>query len=134
MRLLIACHSMIASGGLLRFERVGAVLQSMGHELVFCVRAFDCEFDSAHAVLNFSSASAQRWDAVLVPGAGFPPATIESFTAFQAAQFGLRVQMILNDQHARARFLAVNTSFAPQLVIFNSEHWPDGRIVSQGVV
>lgn len=69
---------------------------------------------------------ATSWDATLVPGAGFPDATIEDFRRLRSEQFGVRVQMILNDQHIRPGFLKVNRAFAPHLVIFNSENWPPG--------
>ena len=58
--------------------------------------------------------------------AEFPTDTIARFSAFRHEQFGVRVQHILNDQQRRAAFKSVNNSFAPQIVIFNNDHWPAG--------
>lgn len=62
----------------------------------------------------------------MVPGAGFPAQTIARLDGFQRKQFGKRVQHILNDQQRRADFKAVNDTFAPNIVIFNNNHWGAG--------
>lgn len=126
MRFLFGCHSLVASGGLLRLERVGAVLRRIGHSAAYAVRQTAKEFQSALPVLTFEEASLSEWDAVLIPGAGFPDETIAAFARFTGRQFGVRVQMILNDQHLRQRFLKVNDALRPHLVIFNNRHWPPG--------
>lgn len=61
-----------------------------------------------------------------MPGAGFPPETIEQFSLLKQTRFGVRVQMVLNDQSRRERFLLVNRSLAPEIVIFNNDQWPIG--------
>jgi hypothetical protein len=38
-RILVACHEIVVSGGLLRFDRVAAVLRSWGHKLSFVTLA-----------------------------------------------------------------------------------------------
>ncbi len=127
-RILVACHDMVMSGGLLRFERVGKVLRRDGHELAF-VRFADSaapEWRSEFPVLDVAAASATRWDAVMVPGAGFPDSTIEAFAELRAPAFGLRVQHVLNDRTLHDRFLRVNASFAPDVVVFNNNDWPVG--------
>ena len=98
-----------------------------GHELAYVVDSGDHpEFNSQLSVLRFEEAAGSRWDGVLVPGAGFPPDTIKRFARFRDRRFGVRVQMVLNDQKVRSRFLAVNAAFDPDIVIFNSEAWPPG--------
>ena len=67
-----------------------------------------------------------RWDMTMVPGAGFPEATVEAFARFDAPQFGRRVQHVLNDQTRLEAFLKVNASFKPQVVVFNNRHWEPG--------
>lgn len=128
MRLLVACHELVLSGGLLRFERLGQALRSMGHELAFLTLGANPvnSFASEHEVLNWESASSCNWDATLVPGAGFPRETMEQFNLLRQPRFGIRVQMVLNDQSRRERFLLVNRSLAPEIVVFNSDQWPVG--------
>src|SRR5208282_3544546 len=127
-RILVACHDIILSGGLLQFDRVAAVLRGWGHDLSFVTLADTPRFHRPTdvPVLSFEEASQIPWDAVMVPGAGFPEETIARFSTFRHERFGVRVQHILNDQQKRALFKAVNESFAPQIVIFNNDHWPAG--------
>ena len=127
-RILVACHEIVLSGGLLRFDRVAAVLLRWGHELSFVTLADAPQFHRPTdvPVLSFEEALQTRWDAVMVPGAGFPEETIARFSALRHEWFGVRVQHILNDPQRRALFKAVNESFAPQIVIFNNDRWPAG--------
>lgn len=127
-RILVPCHDLVPAGGLLRFERVGRVLRAWGHDLRLV--PLNPQFQSGGPLdipfLSLADASEQSWDAVMVPGAGFPSETIERLRVFQAANYGTRVQHVLNDQSRRARFLEVNASFNPQVVIFNNDFWPAG--------
>jgi hypothetical protein len=83
-------------------------------------------WQSEFAVLSPREAAGERWDAVFVPGAGFPQAMIERLAMLRQERFGTRVQHILNDQTRRQQFLKVNRSLAPHIVIFNNEDWPAG--------
>lgn len=127
-RILVVCHEIVLSGGLLRFDRVGRVIRQFGHRLAFVTfadhptRHRTTEFE----VLPLSEAGRQQWDATFVPGAGFPAETIGRFSELRRENFGVRVQHVLNDQTRRAGFLAVNHAFAPQVVIFNNHHWAPG--------
>lgn len=134
LRILVACDDMIPSGGLLRFERVAKAIRSDGHSLVFVPLAERISHGAAFTapVMSFETASSQHWDAVMIPGAGFPQHTIERFSRFRAGNFGLRVQHILNDQTRREAFLAVNRAFLPDLVVFNNNHWPVGSFTEFG--
>lgn len=127
-RILVACHDIVTSGGLLRFERLGRVLGRDGHEVAFLrlAEASAPEWRSALPVLDLAGARAAEWDAVMVPGAGFPEETIRRFAELRAPNFGLRVQHVLNDRTLRERFLAVNASLAPDVVVFNNLDWPVG--------
>ncbi|MGQ7794590.1 glycosyltransferase [Faunimonas sp. B44] len=127
-RILVACHEVVISGGLLRFDRVGRVIRQFGHKLAFATfadhptRHRTTEFE----VLPLAEAGRRQWDATFVPGAGFPAKTIELFSELRRENFGVRVQHVLNDQTRRAGFLKVNHAFAPQVVIFNNRHWVPG--------
>jgi glycosyltransferase involved in cell wall biosynthesis len=127
-RILVPCHSLVLRGGLLRFERVGKVLRDSGHELAFV--AFDeangHQWTSELPILTLEQASCSTWNAVMIPGAGFPEKISEMFSVFLDRKYGTRVQHILNDQSRRAGFMRVNKIFQPDIVIFNNQHWPAG--------
>ncbi|WP_169980196.1 class I SAM-dependent methyltransferase [Tautonia rosea] len=129
-RLLIACHELIATGGLLRFDRVGRVLRDWGHEVAFVGLAEAPTApmtDAFHLpMLTPDEAASRHWDAVMVPGAGFPETTIAQLHRFRDDRYGVRVQHILNDSTRRQAFLAVNAALAPHVVLFNNRHWPVG--------
>ncbi|MEM6730518.1 MAG: glycosyltransferase [Myxococcota bacterium] len=126
-RLLVVCHEAFVTGGLLRFERVGRVARAMGHELVFCqMHPGPVRKHFEAPVISWESAQSSYWDATLVPGAGFPAATLNRLDHFRGERFGLRIQHILNDPSRRAAFLAVNRRFEPDVVVFNNRHWTPG--------
>ncbi len=83
-------------------------------------------FRTEFQTLKLGEASRQRWDAVMVPGQSFPIETIEAFEQLSAANFGVRVQHVLNDLSFREGFLRVNRHLRPDGVIFNNMHWLDG--------
>jgi glycosyltransferase involved in cell wall biosynthesis len=130
-RILVACDELVVAGGLYRFERFGRVIRRFDHQLAFLAlkrgplrnRATD------FPVLTLEQAAGQSWDATYVPGAGFPPATVERFAELRADCFGVRVQHVLNDTTRRTAFLQVNHSFAPHVVIFNNRHWRPGQFI-----
>ena len=129
LRILVACHVLTASGGLLRFERLGRVLNGWGHQLSIVVMADDAATSLpgiSIPVLSVEEASRMTWDVTMIPGAGFPDETIKKFEVFRDIRFGLRVQHVLNEQQLRPRFLLVNRSFRPDIVIFNNPGWPPG--------
>ena len=122
---------MVVAGGLYRFERFGRIIRRFDHQLAFVAlkrgplrnRATD------FPVLTLEQTTGQSWDATFVPGAGFPPATIERFAELKADCFGVRVQHVLNDTTRRTGFLQVNRCFAPHVVIFNNRHWQPGQFI-----
>ncbi|MFT3728718.1 MAG: glycosyltransferase family 4 protein [Terricaulis sp.] len=116
---------MVASGGLLRLERLGEALGCECAYLLFAPHKTP-EFKTRFSVLTWDEAAPGQWSAVLVPGAGFPDKVIESFARLSTANFGTRVQMILNDPHKTHRFLRVNAAFNPHLVLFNNPLWTPG--------
>ena len=125
MKILVPCDRVVLSGGLLRFDRVAREISQYGHEMVFAVLgASPPERPSDVPVVDLAGAAQQTWDCVMVPGAGFPAATIEKFGAFRQRQFGLRMQHVLNDPTRRDAFLQVNRALDPHVVVFNNEHWP----------
>lgn len=127
-RILVACHHVVPTGGILRFERLGRVLQNWGHEVAFAALT-DAPVPAGKReipILTLDEAAAMTWDAVMVPGAGFPDATMEKLALLRKPSFGVRVQHILNDPSKRAGFKTVNRQFAPQVVIFNNQAWPVG--------
>ncbi len=131
-RILVACHDIVLTGGLQRFDKVGRVLQDWGHEVA--VVAFDQrsshQWDTGLRVLSLEQACQGRWDMVMVPGAGFPPETIERFSVLRESNFGIRVQHVLNDQTRRDGFELVNKVFRPHIVVFNNMHWEPGSFTA----
>jgi len=124
-RIAVACHELVCSGGMLRFERFGRVVSRWGGTLCFIAFAdtprsfFRTQFD----ILGIAEAARHSWDITMVPGAGFPSATIRRLRLLQNPVFGLRVQHILNSPSLARKFLAVSRSFRPDVVIFNNRHW-----------
>jgi glycosyltransferase involved in cell wall biosynthesis len=127
-KVLVVCHELTSAGGLLRFERVGEAWSSQNHQLSFVTLADQPahRWTSKHRVLPLTQAIEESWDVVMIPGCGFPEASIEKLKVFQKANFGIRVQHILNDTSLRSGFLRVNQLFKPDVVIFNNHHWPVG--------
>jgi glycosyltransferase involved in cell wall biosynthesis len=124
-RIAVACHELICSGGLLRFERFGRVVRQWGHELCFVVfspnpRRF---FETQCEVMSVRDACKRSWDITMVPGAGFPPGTIKKMRMVQSPVFGIRVQHVLNAPVLAPRFLSVNRALNPHVVVFNNRHW-----------
>ena len=128
LRVLVPCHNIVLSGGLLRFDRVGKVLRDWGHEVVFVPMAQPPEqqWQIDSPVLSLDLACDRRWDVVMVPGAGFPDETISKFAVFRDRKFGTRVQHVLNDQTRHQDFILVNRTLAPDIVIFNNRDWAAG--------
>ncbi len=128
MKFAVVCDKLIPSGGLIRFENVGACLRKFGHELVFVPFQPDQtpQFPTNNGIMPYGDAKNENWDCVIVPGAGFSRTTVEKFSELRAKNFGVRVQMILNDQTKREQFLSVNNSVNPDFVIFNNDQWPIG--------
>jgi glycosyltransferase involved in cell wall biosynthesis/predicted O-methyltransferase YrrM len=134
LRVLVACDDVVLAGGLLRFERAGAALRRLGHEVAWLRlgEPAPARRPTALPVLDLAAAQAGTWDAVMVPGSGFPEAIIEGLARLRSPRFGLRVQHILNDQTFFDRFLHVNRCFAPDLVVFNNRDWPAGSFTAFG--
>ncbi|WP_316897976.1 sulfotransferase domain-containing protein [Pseudodesulfovibrio indicus] len=131
--ILVACGNLIVSGGLLRFERLARAIAPWGHRLALTSLTGDGGnrlFNDAK-LLTVEEAAKQRWDAVMIPGAGFTDETIARFKMFREPRYGLRVQHILNDPTRKEQFLEVNRALAPDMVIFNNS-WPDGSYTSFG--
>lgn len=128
-RILVACHDSVLRGGFLRFERLAKPLGKLNNHVVVFARFSDTPEPrraSTIPILDIAAASKQVWDVVMVPGASFPQATIDRLSELRKSQFGFRIQHILNDQSRRTKFLAVNRSFRPNMVVFNNSHWPVG--------
>jgi glycosyltransferase involved in cell wall biosynthesis len=127
-RILIACHELVLAGGIFRFERFGRIARARGHELAFL--RFAEQSASARVIefpiLGFEEASSSEWDVTMIPGAGFPPETIQKFRELTQPQFGLRMQHLLNDQTRKPGFIQVNQAFKPHVVVFNNRQWPPG--------
>ncbi|MGF1651255.1 MAG: class I SAM-dependent methyltransferase [Hyphomicrobiaceae bacterium] len=126
--ILVACDHLVLTGGMLRMERVGRRLAGSGHDMVYLAFAEGAprDFETDRAVISFDEAVCQVWDAVFVPGAGFPSSTLDSLARLRLPTFGTRVQLVLNDQSGRDRFLKVNQLFEPNIVVFNTRDWEAG--------
>jgi glycosyltransferase involved in cell wall biosynthesis len=123
--ILVACDRPVWRGGFIRFERFGEIAKKEGHSLSFLPLAESRDGDRlpGFPCVSLADAKQQRWDATMIPGAGFADATIEQFAELRAANFGLRVQHILNDLSRYDKFLLVNRAFNPHLVVANNHHW-----------
>lgn len=134
MRLLVACDHLALTGGLLRFERVGRVLARRGHTFSFLTFGTGEDgFETRHRVLHPAEAARESWDAVMVPGGGFPDATIEGFADLRAPNFGARIQHFLNAPARRDAYARVTRTFAPDLVVANNAHWDDAALDALGL-
>ncbi|MCX4196665.1 glycosyltransferase, partial [Methylobacterium organophilum] len=134
MRLLVACDHLALTGGLLRFERVGRVLARRGHTFSFLTFGTGEDgFETRHRVLHPEEAARESWDAVMVPGGGFPDATIEGFADLRAPNFGARIQHFLNASARRDAYARVTRTFAPDLVVANNAHWDDAALDALGL-
>jgi hypothetical protein len=71
MRVLFGCDYLVASGGLLRLERVGQVLRGLGHATAYLAFSPGTapEFSPACPVYSSDEAASSTWDAVLIPAA-----------------------------------------------------------------
>jgi hypothetical protein len=124
---LVVAERNIIAGGLLRFLRMHRAIQPFGTQLSF---AFDdltgpwlpqcCE------VLPIVTAMSRKWDATILPGAGFSESFLEGLDRFCTPMQGTRVQAVLNDQTKREQFLRANKVFDPHSVIFNNRDWTPG--------
>jgi len=126
MDFLVVCHSLIMSGGLMRFERFGREATLLGHTLTYLnFTGNKPQFETNFEQVDLESAKRKRWDVTMVPGQGFPPETIQQFGGLKSETFGLRVQHVLNDQTFEDGFLRVNRKFDPTVVVFNNQHWSE---------
>ena len=131
MRILVACHSPVMTGGLMRFERFGREAGKLGHQLAYlCFSGSEAEFETNFQQIGLVEASKQSWDVTMVPGQGFPDETLAAFEHLRAKSFGLRVQHILNDQTHETGFKRVNKNLQPDLVVFNNRHWSESEMAA----
>jgi len=123
--LLVPCEEFVLGGGLLRFERMGRKLAEQGHQLCFAplTGGADAVFQTALPVLSREEAAKRKWDAVMIPGAGFCDDIIEQFSTFRSGTYGIRIQHILNDKSRKDQFLKVNRALNPDIVVFNNQEW-----------
>lgn len=128
IRILVACEELVLSGGMLRFERLGRALPADVYEFAYVCLADRpvAHWPSRFPVLNFRECSAQSWNFVMVPGAGFRDPIIDRLAGFCAPGFGRRIQHVLNDRSSKPRFLRVNRALRPHVVVFNNLAWPPG--------
>lgn len=127
-RILLPIHQLTYAGGLFRFERLARALPPRRWAFAWvCFSETERQLrETDLPVLTIDQAASEHWDAVMIPGAGFPHETIEKFALFQDERFGIRVQHVLNDQSRKNRFLKVNKAFKPHIVVFNNLSWPPG--------
>lgn len=127
-RILVLCHDVVRRGGLLRFARVARALRPQGAVFVLAsiARQPQVQAELDMPLLPLDAALRRRWDAVMVPGAGFADDGFGRLALFRDDRFGVRIQHVLNDRSLLARFLDVNRAFAPHAVVFNTLDWTPG--------
>ena len=114
--------------------RTGGVLARRGHTSSFLTfGTAEDGFETRHRVLHPEEAARESWDAVMVPGGGFPDATIEGFADLRAPNFGARIQHFLNAPARRDAYARVTRTFAPDLVVANNAHWDDAALDALGL-
>jgi len=137
MRIAVVCYQPVYSGGFIRFIRFGMEAKALGHEIIFvyfnqswCVGTGGPDL-SDFKVCSIVEAEKEKWDAVMIPGAGFPETMLHSLARLLNPNFGQRVQHVLNDQSKRRQFIKVNQAIRPHFVVFNNKAaWPE-RSLSQ---
>ncbi|WP_082501290.1 glycosyltransferase [Methylobacterium sp. Leaf88] len=137
MRLLVACDHLALTGGLMRFERVGQVLARWGGELAFLCLGEGVDdrpagFASTLRHLSRAAALEETWDAVMVPGGGFPDAIVARLASLRDPRLGLRVQHFLNGPGRREAYQRVTQAFEPDLIVVNNAHWPEADLAAFG--
>lgn len=124
---LVIAERNVLAGGLLRFSRLQAAWERYGISVTFAFEDLTSVWTPDNCdVLQMDQALERQWDATVLPGAGFSRKFIESLNRFISAEFGVRVQMVLNDRHSMERFLNANHAFSPHSVIFNTRDWTPG--------
>ncbi|MCP1468913.1 glycosyltransferase involved in cell wall biosynthesis [Sphingobium sp. OAS761] len=127
LEILVPCNRLTMAGGILRFDRLARAIARRGHRLSFLpLSPSRGAFRPFAGMVTEEQARERRWDAVMIPGAGFPAEAVERFSQFRDPRYGVRVQHVLNDQTRRSMFEAVNAALDPDLVIFNNAAWPAG--------
>jgi 2-polyprenyl-3-methyl-5-hydroxy-6-metoxy-1,4-benzoquinol methylase len=125
--ILVVAEKNVLAGGLLRFSRLQRATQPFGIEISFAFERLNGPFRPGNCeILSMDKAKSRKWDATLLPGAGFSDTFLDQLADFQFDTFGTRVQCILNDQTREDRFLKANKSFRPHSVIFNTRAWTPG--------
>ncbi len=106
--------------------------RKLGHEIIF-IYFNSCwspgsggpelpDFD----LCPIEKAEQEQWDAVMIPGAGFPALMIKNLSRLVNPIFGKRIQHVLNDRSKQSNFIHVNKIFRPHLLVFNNKAaWPD---------
>ncbi len=125
-KLLIAWFNYTINGGISRFINISKVLNSFGHEVRFLSLNNNTQTawpDFPGKILTLSEAKKEKWDAVMVPGAGAQNEILRQLTILKDAHFGTRIQFILNDLSLYERFAFVNKFLDPHIVITNNTHW-----------
>lgn len=121
----------------MRFERVGQILARWGGELAFLVLGEGGEhqpagFASALRQLSREAALDETWDAVMVPGGGFPDAIVARFATLRHPRLGLRVQHFLNGPGRRDAYQRVTQALEPDLILVNNAHWSEADLAAFG--
>lgn len=125
--ILVIGEKNVLTGGLLRFSRLQRALEPLGIEISFAFDQLDGRFQPDNCeILSLNEAKSRKWDATLLPGAGFSDAFLDQLTDYRSNRFGTRVQCVLNDVTLADRFLKANKSFKPHSVIFNTRAWTPG--------
>lgn len=125
-KLLVAWFDYSLDGGLGRFIHCARVLRNQGHAVEFLSLNNSLETDWPDLkgrVRTMDDVVSEKWDAVMVPGAGMSDDKVPLFGLLNNPTFGVRVQHILNDSFRKDKFLKVNKVLNPDVVIFNNSHW-----------
>jgi hypothetical protein len=125
-RLLVAWFQYSLNGSIGRFVEVARRLRAFGHRVEFLSLTDQTTTewpDFPGPIRTMAETDGERYDAVMVPGAGNPNDPLGRLSVLRDDRFGLRIQHVLNDPSRFDRFARVNEILRPHRVVFNNGHW-----------
>lgn len=125
-RWLVAWFAYTLNGGLNRFTELAKVLAGWGHRVEFLSLTNETSTawpDFPSPVRTWEQVAGERFDAVMVPGAGVDDERLARLAWLRDPRFGRRVQHLLNEPVRLPRFQVAHRAFQPHDVVANSGTW-----------
>lgn len=125
-RWLVAWFSFTLNGGLNRFAEVARVMARQGHQVEFLSLTNETHSpwpDFPTPIRTWEELTGQRFDAVMIPGAGVDDERLARLAWLRDSRFGRRVQHLLNEPARLARFQVAHRYLQPHDVVANNGAW-----------